>query len=105
MTIYKPTSIEELNTILKKGGKNLAHFYATWNGPCQAIAPYVINMCSGQGINLIKIDVDLAAELLEKYNIQAMPTFMVFDDNGESLLRIVGGGQSNVDKCLAFLNK
>ena len=55
-----------------------------------------------KGIPLIKVDVDQSPELSGAYKIQAMPTFLVIKGQWNNIVEtVVGGGQGNVDKCLA----
>lgn len=92
---------EQFNAMLQRAERSLVDFHATWCGPCRAIAPYVVQECNKQGINLIKVDVDKNAGIAGKYSIQAMPTFKVVDRAGNVVLEKVGGGKANVDACIA----
>ena len=92
---------EQFNNMLQKADKSLVDFHATWCGPCRAIAPYVVEQCQAQGINLIKVDVDKNPSVSQKYSISAMPTFKVIDRSGNQVLEKVGGGKGNVDACIA----
>ena len=92
---------EQFDAMLKKAHKSLVDFHATWCGPCRAIAPYVVDECAKQGVNLIKVDVDKNAGVAGKYSIQAMPTFKVVDINGNVVFEKVGGGKDNVNACIA----
>ncbi len=68
-------------------GKILAvDFTATWCGPCQKIGPKFEAMCAEMHDRVVgvKVDTDEAEpELLEHFNIKAMPTF-VFMRGGSS---------------------
>ena len=92
---------QQFNQMLQKAEKSLVDFHATWCGPCRAVAPYLVEQCAKQGINLIKVDVDKNAAIAGKYSIQAMPTFKVVDRSGNQVFEKVGGGQANVDACIA----
>lgn len=64
-------------------------FSATWCGPCQAVAPIVKKLeREGQSIRTVDIDQDQA--LTQKYNVNAMPTFVLVVD-GREVERHVGG--------------
>ena len=91
----------QFDEMLKKAPKSLVDFHATWCGPCRAIAPYVVEQCQKEGVNLIKVDVDKNATIAGKYSISAMPTFKVIDQSGNVVLEKVGGGQANVNACIA----
>ena len=58
----------------------LVDFTASWCGPCQAMAPILKQVASatkGEG-RIIKVDVDKNRALAEKFQIQGVPTFMLF---------------------------
>lgn len=60
----------------------LVDFYATWCGPCKAMAPaldLVAKEYAGK-VKVVKVDVDQSPETTQKYKIQAMPTLMIFKD-------------------------
>jgi thioredoxin 1 len=70
----------------------LIDFYATWCGPCKAMSPIVEAIgkeLQGQA-RVLKIDVDKNQALAMQYQIQAVPTFMIFK-NGQVLWRKPGG--------------
>lgn len=58
----------------------LVDFFATWCGPCQALAPILKETAEEvQGLaRVIKIDVDKNPKLAEKYGIRGVPTMMIF---------------------------
>lgn len=102
MTEKDIQSIEELLAFAAEEKVVLIDFFATWCGPCIAIAPYVHKKCSEEHVALAKVNVDLAEDVATKYNIQAMPTFIVIDSKGNELHKVTGGSQTNVDKLVSF---
>lgn len=66
-------------------------FWATWCGPCRALAP-TIDKLSQQyegRAKVVKLDVDRAPDIAAQYGIQAIPTVMVFQ-GGKEAARWVG---------------
>ncbi|MGL5252826.1 MAG: thioredoxin [Moraxella sp.] len=69
----------------------LVDFWATWCGPCKAIAP-VLDELSGEYANkarIVKIDVDQNPNLAAQYGIRSIPTLFVFK-NGEKVDATMG---------------
>ena len=76
--------------VLNSDKKVLIDFYATWCGPCNYLKPTIEEIASeNEDIKIVEIDVDKNEKLVEKYNIQAMPTLIVVE-NGEEIRRSVG---------------
>ncbi len=70
----------------------LVDFYATWCGPCKAMSPAIEAIGKEvQGkARVLKIDVDKNQALAARYQIQAVPTLMIFK-NGKVLWKQSGG--------------
>jgi thioredoxin 1 len=58
----------------------LVDFFATWCGPCRAMSPTVEAIGKElQGeVRVLKIDIDKNEELSNQYQIQMVPTFILF---------------------------
>jgi thioredoxin len=69
----------------------LVVFYATWCGSCQMMAPILEQVKSqmGERLQVVKINTDSYPKLASEYQIQALPTLILFQ-NGEPALRIKG---------------
>jgi thioredoxin len=69
----------------------LVDFYATWCGPCQMMAPILdgVGKALRDRIQIVKIDSDRYPSLASQYQIQALPTLVLFK-NGIPINRIEG---------------
>ncbi|XP_037613777.1 thioredoxin-like [Sebastes umbrosus] len=102
------TTLEEFQAILEEeaGDKLVAvDFTATWCGPCQMIGPKFEDMekkSDKKKVIFLKVDVDQAPDIAEKYGVQAMPTFIFFK-NGKKVGEVVGASEEKLkDKMKAL---
>ena len=69
----------------------LVDFWATWCGPCKAIAPLIEEIAEQYDgkVKVGKLDVDQNQNSAMKYGVRSIPTLLVMK-NGEVVNQIVG---------------
>ena len=96
--------IETLDEIPQEGCV-VIDFFATWCGPCKNIAPKFVELAKVYpNITFLKVDVDESAELAEKYEVRAMPTF-VFLRDGVQIHKIEGADLKGIGLALEVMSK
>ena len=76
--------------VLKNSKTVVVDFFATWCGPCQMLMPVLKEIAEErQDIDIIEIDVDESRNLAYQYEIEAVPTMIIFR-NGTAIDRIGG---------------
>lgn len=83
--------MEGFNDIINGETLTLVDFYATWCGPCKMMHPTLEQLKKEMGDNLriVKIDIDKNMEIANAYNVQSVPTLMLYR-RGEILWRQSG---------------
>ena len=77
--------------VLKATGAVVVDFWAEWCGPCRMIAPALEEIAGslGEKVKIVKLNVDENPQTAAKYNIQSIPTLLIFK-NGDMSSRQIG---------------
>lgn len=83
--------MNDFEKIINEDKPTLVDFFATWCGPCRMQAPILEEVKNkvGDKANIIKVDIDRNNELASQYNVQSVPTLILFK-NGKVAWRTVG---------------
>ena len=96
--------MEKFSELIKSGKPVLVDFYADWCAPCKSMEPIVIDVAktiNGKA-RIIKINIDKNVEAAQAYNVNAVPTFILFE-NGNVLWR--HPGMIDKSKLVSLINE
>lgn len=82
----------------------LVDFTATWCGPCKMMAPILDQVAGeiGEKVKIIKVDVDRNPQAAAYYQVQGVPTLILFRE-GKTLWRQSGVVQAS--QLMGILNQ
>ncbi len=100
--------METFNDVIISEKPTLVDFFATWCQPCKMMHPILeqVKATLGDKIRIIKVDVDKHQQVAAQYQIQSVPTLILFQ-KGEILYRQSGAMLRNELLALLdpFINK
>lgn len=85
-SVQKVGGDEFQSAVLEASEPVLVDFFATWCGPCRLIVP-ILDELSGTyagKVKFVKLDIDEAPEIAERYAVSGVPTLIVFKGGQEA---------------------
>jgi thioredoxin 1 len=90
---YEPVHVTDatFNDVVSKNPVALIDFWASWCGPCQALAPTIQELAKELAgrVSVGKLDVDENPETAERFQVFSIPTVLIMK-GGNEVDRIVG---------------
>jgi len=79
------------DSIINDSRPVIVDFHALWCSPCKMQSPILKELATelGESVRVIKIDVDTNNQIAGRYNVQSVPTIIVFK-NGKQVWRQSG---------------
>ncbi len=83
---------ENVNEIIESGKPVVIDFWATWCGPCMAMAPVIDKLSEEyEGKAVVgKYNVDEEGDLSTEYRIMSLPTILFFKNGEKTTIRLAG---------------
>lgn len=92
---------QEWKDVRDSGSVFIVDAFATWCGPCKAIAPILVNLSKEfEGVRFYKVDVDELPEVAQELGVRAMPTLFLFN-NKEKVDSVTGANPAAIQAMVA----
>ena len=92
------------DVVLHNSKPVMVDFWATWCGPCRALAPFVEKLAktNGDKVNIYKANVEECDCTSVELGVQNLPCVIFFKD-GKEVDRVVGANQAKIQEIVNSL--
>lgn len=83
---------ENVNDVIATGKPVVIDFWATWCGPCMAMAPLIDEMAEEYADQAVigKYNIDEESDFSTQFRIMSIPTLLFFKDGKKTSIRLTG---------------
>jgi thioredoxin 1 len=76
-------NMQDFDNVTKENPLVLIDFWATWCGPCRMLGIVLEEVAKETSHTILKVNVDEAPDISDKFNIQSVPTLILFKNGQE----------------------
>jgi thioredoxin 1 len=74
----------------------MVDFYADWCGPCRMIAPFLEEVQTELGVDVVKVNIDESPDIASQYNIMSIPTLAIFKKGEKASVSVGASSKARI---------